>query len=228
MFFSKPMKKNNSILHWENNRRPRFPKKAIAAFLAPVKMCLQMGFCFKAPAPAIWPPCSSVVPPFCTLQMACSLLCPVQPPTPRKAGSDRNTGMWNTLSPYTVTLCWRTVLRCRDWSPTATCHLPPSAWGSLGWQVVSALQVPSHWLSPQPLALGSLALPESKQGSQGQQSALNGDGLTFIYVPNRELQLTDIFYMNAIYYVVTSLCLYNEINCFVRWITQIYFLQVPN
>lgn len=33
-----------------------------------------------------------------------------------------------------------------------------------------------------------------------------------------------MFYMNAIYYVITSLCLYNEINC----ITHIYFLQVHN
>lgn len=41
-----------------------------------------------------------------------------------------------------------------------------------------------------------------------------GDGLKFICVINSELQLTDIFYMNAIYYVITSLCLYNEINCF--------------
>lgn len=228
MFFSKPMKKNNSILHWENNRRPRFPKKAIAAFLAPVKMCLQMGFCFKAPAPAIWPPCSSVVPPFCTLQMACSLLCPVEPPTPTENGQRRE--HWHME--HIVTLYGHSLLEdcaaVQGLKPHCHLHLPPSAWGSLGWQVVSALQVPSHWLSPQPLALGSLAPPESKQGSQGQQSTLNGDGLTFIYVPNRELQLTDIFYMNAIYYVITSLCLYNEINCFVRWITQIYFLQVPN
>lgn len=31
---------------------------------------------------------------------------------------------------------------------------------------------------------------------------------------NTKLHLTDIFYMNAIYYVITSLCFYNEINCF--------------
>lgn len=36
----------------------------------------------------------------------------------------------------------------------------------------------------------------------------------YLCVINSELQLTDIFYMNAIYYVITSLCLYNEINCF--------------
>jgi hypothetical protein len=39
-------------------------------------------------------------------------------------------------------------------------------------------------------------------------------GLKFICVINTELHLTDIFYMNAIYYVITSLCLHNEINCF--------------
>lgn len=53
----------------KNNRRPRFPKKAIAAFLAPAKMCLQISFCFKVLAPAIWQPCSNMVTAsFCSLR----------------------------------------------------------------------------------------------------------------------------------------------------------------
>lgn len=146
MFFSEPMKKNNSVLQWENNRRPRFPKKAIAAFLAPAKMCLQIGFCFKALAPAICVLQQQASPhSFCSLWIACSPLSQAEPklPIPRRAGRDGNIGMRNTLSPY-IGHRWRTVL-CMYWSPTSVSspiathisHVP--ACGSLGWQVVSAL-----------------------------------------------------------------------------------------
>lgn len=37
------MKKNNPILHWENNRRPRFPERPTAA-----TMCSQMNFLFES------------------------------------------------------------------------------------------------------------------------------------------------------------------------------------
>lgn len=156
----------------KNNRRPRFPKKAIAAFLAPAKMCLQMGFCFKVPVPAIWQSCSSTVYPL-YLQFNDRLLPTLssRATNPKKSRQRQgNIGMQNTLSPY-IGHCWRIVVcmylsSASVFKPHCHLHLPCS---SLWWQVVSALQVLSHWLCPQPLASGSLAPPESKQCSQGQQ-----------------------------------------------------------
>lgn len=37
-----------------------------------------------------------------------------------------------------------------------------------------------------------------------------------------------MFFMNAIYYVITSLCLYNEINCFCDVNYSDLFFQVHN
>ena len=93
-------------------------------------------------------------------------------PVPRRASRDGSIGMQNTLSPY-IGHCWRTVL-CMYLSTTSVSspiathisHVPD--YGSLGWQVVSALQGPAADC-PQPLASGSLAPPESKQRGQGQQ-----------------------------------------------------------
>lgn len=137
--------------------------------------------------------------------------------------------MQNTRSPY-IGHCWRTVLctylsTASASSPIAprVSHVPDH--GSLGWQVVLALQVAatdsahSHW--PQE----AWHLQRASSAAKGSRGLLNGECIytcstlrrrmeIYLCVINSELQLTDIFYMNAIYYVITSLCLYNEINCF--------------
>lgn len=156
MFFSKPMKKTNSVLHWEKQQKAKISKKAIAAFLAPAEMCLQTGFCFKAPTPVTWQCCSRAVhpSPFFLQFLACLLLTLSSRATKSKESGQRPgaIGMRNTLSPY-VGHCWRTVLCMYSGpasvsSPITALISPVPACGSLGWKVVSALQVPSHRLCP--------------------------------------------------------------------------------
>lgn len=153
----------------KNNRRPRFPQKAIAAFLAPVKMCLQMRFCFKVPALAIWRSCSSVVTRF--LHFTGGLL-PTLSSRATSPTESRQTGTW--YAEHTVTLC-RSLLEdcaavqlrkpCFWFKPHCHWHLPHSSlWfpGVTGSFSPTCTQPPTL---PQPLASGSLAPPESKQCS---------------------------------------------------------------
>lgn len=115
-----------------------------------------------------------------------------------------NIGMQNTVSPYIATAgrlrcaCTYTAVS----SPIAAhiSHVPDC--GSLGWQVVSALQGPaltahSHW--PQ-----RLALQRASSMAKGSRGLLNGECIytcstlrrwieIYLCVINRELQLTGHF-----------------------------------
>lgn len=135
-------------------------------------------------------------------------------------------GMRSTLSPYVGhcgRLCCAVLRPCFCSKPHCHSHSHIPACGSLGQRVVSALQLPStdcphHW--PQDVWHLQAASSAAK-GSRGSIKGRMHLYLTqrrwieiYLCAINSELQLTDIFYMNAIYYVITSLCLYNEINCF--------------
>lgn len=174
MFFSKPMKKNNSVLHWEKQQKARISQKSHCCIFGTCKDVLANGFFvlkyqhlqFGSPA-AAW-----LIPHF--LQFM-----DYAPPSLKYSQSYQSQGEWaetggHWYAEHTVTLdighCWRTVL-CMYLSPaslsspTDTHISHAAACGSLGWQVVLALQVPSNWLCPKPLASGSLAPPENKQCS---------------------------------------------------------------
>lgn len=116
------------------------------------------------------------LPPFVQFTYCLLLTLSIRATNPNKSEQGQgNIGMQNMLSPYTGH-CWRTVL-CMFLGPLLfqaplpfhISHVP--AYGSLGWQVVSALQVPSHRHCPQLLASGSLVPPNSKQCSHGQQKS---------------------------------------------------------
>lgn len=216
----------------KNNRRPRFPKKAIAAFLAPAKMCLQIGFfVLKYQHLQVGRPSAArFTPSFCSLGTDGPPLPQGEPGSPipaRRVSRDGDIGMQKTLSPY-IGHRWRTVL-CMYLSPASVSspiatHIPhvPDC-GSLGWQVVSALQVPAADSAHSHRPREAWQLQRTGDAAKGSRGLLNAFYIcstlrrgteVYLCVINRELQLTDIFYMNAIYYVITSLCLYNEINCF--------------
>lgn len=134
----------------KNNRRPRFPKKAIAAFLAPAKLCLQMSFLFfKVPVSAIWWSFSNMVCPI-VLQFTSHLFKP-KLPNSRRACKDREPLVFRTHGHPYIGHCWRIVL-CIYLSlasfsshPIAT-QIPHILAHSPLWrQIFSALQEPSHW-----------------------------------------------------------------------------------
>lgn len=93
MFFSKPMKKNNSVLHWEKQQKAKISQKSHCCIFGTSKDVLANGVFilkyrhlqFGSPA-AAW-----FIPSFCSLWIACSPLSQVQPklPTPRRTGRDR-------------------------------------------------------------------------------------------------------------------------------------------
>lgn len=138
-------------------------------------MCLQICFCFKVPAPAIWRSCSSMVTPF--LHFTGELL-PTLSSRATSPTESRQTGTW--YEEHTVTLCSSLLEDCATvqvrkpcfwFKPHCHWHLPHSSlWfpGVPGSFSPTRTQPPTL---PQPLASGSLAPPESQQCSQGQQRA---------------------------------------------------------
>lgn len=55
MFFSKPMKKNNSVFHGEKQQKAKISQKSNCCIFGTCKDVLaNRFFCFKVPAPASW------------------------------------------------------------------------------------------------------------------------------------------------------------------------------
>lgn len=217
-----------------------FPKKPLLHFLAPAKMCLQMSFCFKVLAPAIWQSCSNMAhtTPLCSLHSACSPFSQRKPklPIPRTACKDRETLVCRThCHPY-IGHCWRAVL-CMYLSsllfqaplPLTTPTVQPEApWGDRPFQPYknsATDSARSHW--PQE-AWHLQRARHTAKGNRGLLTAFN--------VASKETVLKSIsvwWTQNCIWQTFSiwmqftmSLPVYVFImksTVFVRWITQIYF-----
>lgn len=232
--FSKPMKKNNSVLHWEKQQKAKISQKSHCCIFGTCKDVLANGvFVLKYQHLQFGSLAAARFIPFLRFMDCRSPLSQVQPklPVPRRAGRDRRTLVCRTHCHlrYRSLLedCAVHVLKPRfSFKPHWHSHLPRS---SLWFPGVTGSFSPT---STQPQTLPK-ATGLRKPGTSREQAAqlraaeplLKEECIyscstwrrwieIYLCVINSELQLTDIFYMNAIYYVITSLCLYNEINCF--------------
>lgn len=160
MFFSKPKKKNNSVLHWEKQQKAKISQKSHCCIFGTCKDVLANGFFvlkyqhlqFGSPT-AVW-----FIPPFVVYGLPAPHSLTYSQSYQSQGEPTERGRHW--YAEHTVTLdighCWRTVL-CMYLSPaslsspidTHISHV--AACGSLGWQVVLALKYPatdsaqSHW-----------------------------------------------------------------------------------
>lgn len=159
MFFSKPLKKNNSVLHWEKQQKAKISQKSHCCIFGTCKDMLANGFCglkyqhlqFGGVA-AAWFTLSF----FCSLQITCSPLTQEPKlPIPRRAGRDRE----DWYAEHTVTL-YRSLLEdCAVpvlephfcFKPHCRSHLPrsslwfPGVTGSFSPTSTQPLTAHSHW-----------------------------------------------------------------------------------